>query len=79
MKLCKNDVADLSQVSPSVVNGEESRQPVHRRPAGLTIRVRGIDSALSDIQAQIEMLRQERTYLRRVRGELAGLEPKGSE
>jgi len=75
MKLCKNDVADLSQVSPSVVSGEESRQPVHRRRAGRTIRLRGITCALADIQAQIERLQQERTYLSMVQEVLVGMEP----
>lgn len=48
--------AGLSQASASVMNGEDSQQPVHRRPAGLTIRVEEIDCVLADIQAQIEML-----------------------
>jgi len=76
MELCKNDVTGLSQVSPSVMRGEVSRPPVHRRRAGWTIRMRGIDCALADIQAQIERLQQERTYLRLVQGELAGIEHK---
>ncbi|MGE0470000.1 MAG: hypothetical protein AB7L09_13625 [Nitrospira sp.] len=76
MKLCKNDVADLSQVSPSVVNGEDSQPPVHRRWAGRTLRLRGIICALADIQAQIERLQQERAYLRMVEEELAGMEAK---
>lgn len=76
MKLFKNDVPGLSQTSANLVNGEESRQPVHRRLAGLTIRVRGMDCVLADIQAQIQLLRRERTYLRLVRGELAGMEAK---
>jgi hypothetical protein len=72
MESCKNDIPGLSQASASVMNGEDSRQPVHRRPAGLRSRVRGIDCALADIQAQIEILHQERTYLRLVRRELSG-------
>ena len=76
MELCKNDVAGLSQTSASVMNGEDSRPPGHRRWAGGTIRVRRIDCALADLQVQIEMLQQERTYLRLVREELAGMEPK---
>lgn len=67
MEGCKNDVPDSSQISASVVNGEESR-----RPAGLPVRVREMDCVLADIQAQIQMLLRERTYLRLVRGELAG-------
>jgi hypothetical protein len=70
MERCKNDVPDSSKISASVVNGEESG-----RPAGLPIRVREIDCVLADIQAEIQMLRRERTYLRLVRGELAGRKP----
>jgi hypothetical protein len=70
----KNDVSGLFLSSANRVNGKDSRQPVDRRPAGLTIRVRGMDCLLEDIQAQIQMLRRERTYLRLVRGELAGME-----
>ena len=70
MERCKNDVPDSSQISASVVNGEESR-----RPAGLPIRVREMDCVLAGIQAQIQMLLRERTYLRLVRGELAGRKP----
>jgi ribosome-binding protein aMBF1 (putative translation factor) len=76
MELCKDDARGLSQTSASVVNGEESRQPVHRRPAGQTTRVREIDCMLADIQAQIQMLRRERTHLGLVREELAGVEAK---
>jgi hypothetical protein len=72
MESCKNDIPAFSQTSASVMNGEESRQPVHRRPAGLRSRMRAIDCALADIQAQIEILQQERTYLRLVRRELVG-------
>lgn len=79
MERCKSDVPGLSQTSASVMNGEDSRQSVHRGPAGLTIRMRGIDCVLADIQAQIQMLRRERTYLRLVRGELAGMEAKRRE
>ncbi|QPD05107.1 MAG: hypothetical protein Nkreftii_002881 [Candidatus Nitrospira kreftii] len=76
MELCKSDVAGLGQVSPSVMSGEDSRPPVHRRWAGRTIRLRGIICALADIQAQIERLQQERVYLRMVEEELAGMEAK---
>jgi riboflavin biosynthesis pyrimidine reductase len=75
MKLCKSDVAGLSQVSPSVMSGEDSRPPVHRRRAERTIRLRGITCALADIQAQIERLQQERTYLSMVQEVLVGMEP----
>jgi hypothetical protein len=74
MKLWEHDVPGLSQTSASLVNGEDSRQPVHRRSNGLTIRIRGINCMLADIQAQIEMLRREKTYLRLVRAGLAGME-----
>lgn len=72
MESLKSDMPVSSQIVASVVNGEESRQPIHPRPSGLTIRVREIDCLLADIQAQMEMLRRERTYLGLVRGELAG-------
>lgn len=75
MECWKNDVPDSSKTLASVMNGEDSRQPVHRRPAGLPIRVREMDCMLADIQTQIQMLRRERTYLRLVRGELAGRKP----
>ena len=74
MELYKNDVPGLSQTSASVMNGEDSRQPVHRRPAGPKIRVREIDCMLADIQAHIQRLRRERTHLGLVRDELAGME-----
>jgi hypothetical protein len=79
MELNKTDVPGVSQTSVSVMNGQESRKPAHCRPAGLTIRVRGIDCVLADIQAQIQMLQWERTYLRLVRGELAGVKAKRRE
>ncbi|MBH0199420.1 MAG: hypothetical protein HP497_08380 [Nitrospira sp.] len=74
MALSNNDVAGLSQTPANVVDGGDSRQPVHRRPVDLTITVEKLDRALTDIQAQIEMLRQERTNLGLVRGELARME-----
>ena len=70
MERCKNDVPDSSQISASVVNGEESR-----RPAGLPIRVREMDCVLAAIQVQIQRLRRERIYLRLVRKELADRKP----
>lgn len=76
MELSNNDVAGLSRMPANVVDGGESRQPVPRRPVGLTITVEKLDRALADIQAQIEMLRQERTNLGLVRGELARMEAK---
>jgi len=75
MKRWNNDVPASCQTLASVMNGENSRQPIHRRPAGLPIRVREIDCVLADIQAEIQTLRQEKTYLRLVRGELTGRKP----
>jgi len=75
MERWNNDVPASFQTLASVMNGENSRQPIHRRPAGLSIRVRDIDCVLADIQAEIQMLRQEKTYLRLVRGELTGRKP----
>ena len=71
MKLEKHDVPGLSQTSVGVMNGEDRRQPVHRRPAGQTIRVRKIDCMLADIQAHMQRLRLERTHLGLMRDELA--------
>lgn len=77
MELYKNDVPGLSQTSASALNGEDSPQPVRRRPAGLTGRVLEIDCMLADIQAHIQRLRRERTHLGLVREELAvGMEAK---
>ena len=75
MERWNNDVPASFQTLASVMNGENSRQPIHRRPAGLPIRVWEIDCVLADIQAEIQMLRQEKTYLRLVRGELTGRKP----
>ncbi|MBK9305709.1 MAG: hypothetical protein IPM58_01130 [Nitrospira sp.] len=72
MGFSKNDVAGLFQASPNVMPGEDSRPLVYRRPVGWTIRVRRIDCLLTDIQAEIERLQQERTHLRLVRRELTG-------
>jgi hypothetical protein len=74
MKLEKHDVPGVSQTSASVMNGEESRQSVRRRPAGLTSRVREIDCMLADIQAHMQRLQLERTHLGLVREELASTE-----
>lgn len=72
MELHKDDVRGLSPISASVMNDEDSRQPVHQRSVGLTIRVRKIDYMLADIQAHIQVLRREKTHLGLVREELAG-------
>jgi len=79
MESCKSDMAGLSQISASVLNGEDRPQPVHRRPADPTIRVREIDCMLADIQAHIQRLRRERTHLGLVREELAGEEASGAD
>lgn len=76
MGFSKNAVACLSQASPSVMPGKDSQPLVYRRPAGWTIRVRRIDCLLADTQAEIERLQRERTHLRLVRRELAGIEVK---
>lgn len=76
MGLRNDDVRGSSTISASSMNGEDSRQPVHRRPVGLMIRVREIDCMLADIQAQIQMLRRERTHLGLVREELAVVKAK---
>jgi hypothetical protein len=54
----------------------DGQQPIPPMPPDLTIRVRTIDCMLADIQAQIQILRQERTHLGLVRRELAGMEAK---
>ncbi|MEK6639878.1 MAG: hypothetical protein AABZ17_04315 [Nitrospirota bacterium] len=71
-----NDLSGLSQTSVSLIDSEEDRQTVHLRPVGLTITVEKIDRVLTDIQAQIEFLRRERTSLGLVRGQLAAMEAK---
>lgn len=67
----KNDVPDSFQTLASVMNVEDSRQPVYQRLSGVSIRIREIECVLADIQAEIQMLRQERSYLRLVRREMA--------
>lgn len=76
MVLYKDDRSCLSETTTLVMNREECQPLVYQRRAGWGIRVRGIDCALADIQAQIEILQQERTYLRLVQKELAGIEAK---
>ena len=56
------------------MNGEESRETIHRKPVGLTITVEKIDRILADVHSQIEMLRRERTDLGLVRWQLANME-----
>jgi hypothetical protein len=76
MELWKNDVSDSSQPLASAGNTEKDRQPVHRRPVGLTISVEKLDRVLADVQARIATLELERTNLGLVRGELARMEAK---
>jgi hypothetical protein len=76
MECWKGDGPESAQTLDSGMIREDSRQPVHRRSVGPTIRVRGRDCLLADIQAQIEMLWRERTYLRLVRAELDDVEAK---
>ncbi|MBK5281895.1 MAG: hypothetical protein JJE16_07400 [Nitrospiraceae bacterium] len=71
-----NDLTAVSQTSMSVMNSEEDRQTVHRRPVGLTITVEKIDRVLADVQTQIETLRQNRINLGLVSEQLAGMEAK---
>ncbi|MDZ4856853.1 MAG: hypothetical protein SGJ26_18700 [Nitrospirota bacterium] len=46
-----NDRSGLFQTSMTVMNSEEGRQTVHRRPVGLTITVEKIDRVLAGTQA----------------------------
>ncbi len=78
MERWESDMQDSAQILTSVMNGEERRQCVPRRPAGLTITVEKIDRVLTEVQAEIEVLRRERTNLGLVRGELVGMEAKWS-
>ena len=74
VKLEKHNMPDLSQTSTNVMNGEESRHSVRRRPVGRTSRVREIDCMLADIQAHMQRLGLERTHLGLMRDELACME-----
>ena len=71
MTLEKHDGPGFSQTSVGVMNREDRRQSVRRKPAGPTIRVREVDCMLADIQAHIQRLQLERTHLGLVRDELA--------
>lgn len=55
----------------------DGQQSITTMSPGLTVRVRTIDCLLADIKAQIQILQRERTHLRLVRTELAGMEAKG--
>jgi hypothetical protein len=76
MELWRNDVPDSPQPLASAGNTEKTRQPVRRRPIGLTITVEKLDRVLADVQAQIVTLELQRTNLGLVRGELARMEAK---
>lgn len=71
-----DDVIDSLPPSLRKMNSEEGRPIFHRKPVGLTITVEKIDRVLADAQAQLEILRRERTNLGIVRGQLAGMEAK---
>lgn len=71
-----NDRSDLFQTSVGLIDSEEGRQAVHRRPVGLTITVEKIDRVLADVQTQFETLRQMTINLRLARMRLAGMEAK---
>lgn len=70
----ENDVSDPSQPLASAGDTEKERQPVRRRPVGLTITVEKLDRVLADVQAQIATLQLEKTNLGLVRRELARME-----
>jgi len=76
MEAKNNDISDLSQTSVGLMDGEEGRQTVHRRPVGLTITVEKIDRVLTDAQTQIETLLQIAINLRLARVRLASMEAK---
>jgi len=71
-----NEASCVSQASMSVTTHEKSRLTLQQRPVGLTITVEKIDRVLTDVQAQIENLRQYRINLGLVRVQLAGMEAK---
>ncbi len=78
MKPWKHNVPGVAQTSVGIMNREDRCQSVPRRPAGLTITVEKIDRVLAEVQAEIEVLRRERTNLGLVRGELVGMEAEWS-
>ena len=78
MKLRKHNVPTIANTSVGVMKREDRCQSVTRRPAGLTITVEKVDCVLAEVQAEIEVLRRERTNLGLVRGELVGMEAKWS-
>lgn len=74
MKL-KNRMIGLARTSSNVMQAKCSRQSVHRKQANLMDRVRGIDCMLSDIEMEIQRLRNEKIQLRLVRHELTDTLP----
>ena len=70
----KNYISGLPQTSVGLMNSEQGREIIRRKPVGLTITVEKIDRILADVQAKIEHLRRERTNLGLVRGQLASVE-----
>lgn len=71
MKLWKHDVASSSRTWSSVIKDERSWELVHRKPGRLSIRMRGINCMMAEIDVQIEMLRRDRTCQGLVRNGLA--------
>ena len=76
MEAKNNDISDLYHTSVGLMNSEEGRQTVYRRPVGLTITAEKIGRVLADVQTQIETLRQMTINLRLARVRLAGMEAK---
>ncbi len=72
-----NDLSGVSEASVGLMNSDEGRDALRRKPVGLTITVEKIDRILAEVQSQIDMLRRERTDLGLVRGQLANMESKG--
>ena len=70
----ENDVSNPSQPLASAGDTEKKRQPVRRKPVGLTITVEKLERVLADVQAQIATLQRKKTNLGRVRRELARME-----
>ena len=71
------DLSGVSEASVGLMNSDEGRDALRRKPVGLTITVEKIDRILAEVQSQIDMLRRERTDLGLVRGQLANMESKG--
>ena len=50
MESTNNDVSGLSQTMAGLMDSEEGRQTVHRRPVGFTITVEKIDRVTASIR-----------------------------